>query len=280
MSNASFSTFPSDSGARTYSWAPQVTASQLRKLLSETCASCNEVGSIYELLTVTASKTPRSACLGWREPVLPSEKPRPNPEYPPPFMWLSYGAVLRRATQLGVGLVRTFKLYAGDKVAIYADNCPWWTVVMLACMSQSLIFVPIYDTLDARFAEFVCNDAGVKVVVASPDHARALAPIVPRCATLHGLVVMDYGGSCLASVEADTAIPLSADLSTVLKTNMEMILAAATDADSISYARPGSWDMDCCVLYTSGAEGRPRGVILKVLRLRYCRPWNSQSSWS
>lgn len=52
----------------------------------------------------------------------------------------------------------------GDKVGVYAKNCPGWTIIELAVSSMGMVLVPLYDSLGANAVEYVCNHAELKVV--------------------------------------------------------------------------------------------------------------------
>uniref|UniRef100_A0A915MSN2 long-chain-fatty-acid--CoA ligase n=1 Tax=Meloidogyne javanica TaxID=6303 RepID=A0A915MSN2_MELJA len=40
-------------------------------------------------------------------------------------------------------------------VAIYAQNCPEWTILTLALIRHSMIVVPLYDTLGENAASYI-----------------------------------------------------------------------------------------------------------------------------
>ena len=45
----------------------------------------------------------------------------------------------------------------GSNVGLYAANCTEWLLVEAACFSQSMITVPLYDTLGPDVVEYICN---------------------------------------------------------------------------------------------------------------------------
>jgi long-chain acyl-CoA synthetase len=40
-------------------------------------------------------------------------------------------------------------------VAIYARNCAQWLITALACVRQSMVVVPLYDTLGSDSAAYI-----------------------------------------------------------------------------------------------------------------------------
>jgi long-chain acyl-CoA synthetase len=53
---------------------------------------------------------------------------------------------------------------SGDKIAIFAQNCPEWTIVDLGIQSSGCVPVPIYATNSKDEARYIIEDAGIKVV--------------------------------------------------------------------------------------------------------------------
>ncbi|KAI3800888.1 hypothetical protein L1987_28987 [Smallanthus sonchifolius] len=79
----------------------------------------------WDVFRSAVEKYPNNRMLGWRELVNDKE-------------------VLHAAYA-----IRASGIQSGCKVGIYGSNCPQWIVAMEACNGQSLICVPLYDTLGA-----------------------------------------------------------------------------------------------------------------------------------
>lgn len=92
---------------------------------------------------------------------------RPQPEAP--YTFISYTEAWRRAENIASAIVghlgikpgnhdfSRFNLNLGNKtlIGIYAQNCPEWTISCLAAIRQSIITVPLYDTLGADAAQYI-----------------------------------------------------------------------------------------------------------------------------
>ena len=76
------------------------------------------------------------------------------------FVYATYEQVAVRVANLAGGLAQ-LELPPGSRVGIYAGNCPEWTIADLACMSLSLVSVPLYDSLGPDAIEYVLEHAEV-----------------------------------------------------------------------------------------------------------------------
>ena len=56
---------------------------------------------------------------------------------------------------------------AGDRVAIFADDCLEWVVSDLACICSTVLDVPIYGTLTAAQVSFILKDSGSRLIFVS-----------------------------------------------------------------------------------------------------------------
>lgn len=135
----------------------------------------------------------------------------------------AFGSALRRR-----GLQR------GDRVALFARNCPELVVAMFGALRAGLVIVPINAKLAAGELEVILRDSGARALIASHDKAPvvdALGGSVPDLLTWIGgsdrsfQSLLDDGNGTAAVAEVDPA-----------------------DA---------AW-----LFYTSGTTGRPKGAVL------------------
>ena len=67
--------------------------------------------------------------------------------------------VLDRAHAVGLGLVEIgMKPENRTHIGIYSQNRVEYVVTELACYSQSMVIVPLYDTLGPEACSFIVND--------------------------------------------------------------------------------------------------------------------------
>ena len=136
-----------------------------------------EVKTAHDFFEQTASRLPKKNLLGHR-PYDAATKTFG------PYIWETYGQVQKRRANFGTGLVALHEQIGVKErqqgVGLFCNNRPEWQIVDLACMSQSLYSVSIYDTLGPDTTEYIINHASLASVCTSISHIPALLKIAPR----------------------------------------------------------------------------------------------------
>ncbi|QQC92110.1 AMP-binding protein [Streptomyces alfalfae] len=157
------------------------------------------------------------------------------------WTYAEFGDAVARLARgfLGSGVAK------GDRVGIWAVNCAEWVLVQYATARIGAIMVNINPAYRAHELEFVLNQSGVSVLVASQSHKssdyRALVDEVrPRCPQLRGVHYIGDG---------------SWD---------DLLAAAETVGTDEIRAREDELSCDDAVniQYTSGTTGFPKGATL------------------
>ncbi len=139
--------------------------------------------------------------------------------------------------ELGVG--------KGDRVGIWAPNCPEWTIVQYATAKLGAILVNINPAYRVHELEFVLKQAGIRTIVAArsfktSDYAAMIEEVRPKCAALTDVLLigepewlrlLETGRAGDGALLAEIGSTLSAD-------------------DPIN------------IQYTSGTTGFPKGATL------------------
>ncbi|MEO6882151.1 MAG: AMP-binding protein [Mycobacteriaceae bacterium] len=154
----------------------------------------------------------------------------------------TYDELHAAVRRLAAGLLRA-GLKKGDRVGIWAPNCPEWTLVQYATAEIGVILVTINPAYRVSELEFVLNQAGIRMIVAAEkfktsSYGDMIAEVGPRCAALSDVVII--GGDRwveLAEGEADESAVADA-------------ASALTPEDPIN------------LQYTSGTTGFPKGATL------------------
>ncbi len=147
---------------------------------------------------------------------------------------LSYSELAQRITRLAGGL-RAYGLAPGDRVLLALANCSEFFELLFACWTAGLCAVPANARLHPREVEYIAENSGARLLVATPTLAEALAPLEASVASLERVISTRSGAydALLASGE-----PLC----------LEPATSTPTDR---------AW-----LFYTSGTTGRPKGAVL------------------
>lgn len=133
----------------------------------------------------------------------------------------------------------------GDRIGIWAVNCPEWVLVQYATARIGAVMVNINPAYRAHELEFVLKQAGVSILVASTEHKgsdyRALVRLVrERCPELRETVFIgDHGWDALTAGAAAVTV--------------EQLDARQAEL---------SCDDPINIQYTSGTTGFPKGATL------------------
>jgi fatty-acyl-CoA synthase len=143
---------------------------------------------------------------------------------------------------LALGLLE-LGIAKGDRVGIWAPNCPEWTLTQYATAKIGAILVNINPAYRTRELEFVLNQSGITLLVAAErlktsDYAAMIAEVRPRCAGLKTVVLI---GHPQWQALLDAGRPLD---------------RGALDAIELDTDDPIN------IQYTSGTTGFPKGATL------------------
>src|SRR5574337_99549 len=136
-------------------------------------------------------------------------------------------------------------IQVGDRIGIWAVNCAAWAIVQYATAKIGAILVPLNPGYRAREAEYVLNQAGVRLLFASTafkssDYRAMVAEMGPRCSRLRQVVYFD-DGSWTELLASGRSLPGGW---------LEEVTARLSPHDPIN------------IQYTSGTTGVPKGVTL------------------
>ena len=162
--------------------------------------------------------------------------------------WNQFGDLVRNTSkallECGIGEQET--------VGIFSQNMPLWTVADIASLCIRGIPVPIYATNTAKQAEYIINDAEIKVLfVGDAEQYSKIMQILPENKHLQKIIVFKES----VPIQKSEKIMYFKDF---------LKIGEQSNKDTILSERMQKAKIDdlLTLIYTSGTTGEPKGVML------------------
>jgi long-chain acyl-CoA synthetase len=150
----------------------------------------------------------------------------------PDFVPITYRELFERVRGYA-GALRERGLQRGDRVAIFSDNCPEWTIADFACQCLGIVSVPIFPSLPADQAQHILADSGSRYCL--------------------------FGTAELGAKIGDTPGEL-----------LREVVPREISAEELrAEASLGQREDLATIIYTSGTTGVPKGVMLPARVILY-----------
>jgi len=134
----------------------------------------------------------------------------------------------------------------GDRCLLVSENRPEWFISDLSIMLSGSITVPAYTTYAERDYEYIINDCSPSVVfVSNEEQFKKLKNIIKNKKFIKKIFSFEK----LSDIEEDNYI------------NINDLFSKPTDINNNSKIEITRKD-PACIIYTSGTQGNPKGVIL------------------
>ncbi|MDC0653911.1 AMP-binding protein, partial [Candidatus Pelagibacter sp.] len=135
----------------------------------------------------------------------------------------------------------------GDRCLLISENRPEWMIADLSIMLSGGITVPAYTTYTERDYEYIIDDCTPTLVIVSDDvQYEKIKNIIPKKKFINQLIVFDE------LQHVDTKLILKAkDIFKKETFNKKIFFNLEIQRKDIA-----------CIIYTSGTQGNPKGVML------------------
>lgn len=174
---------------------------------------------------------------------------------------MSWAQLQQQIDQLSLALLAN-QIDVQDKIGIFANNMPRWTITDIATLQIRAVTVPIYATNTEQQAAFIVNNADVKILFVGDQvqYDQAIL-LVKDCPQLQKIVVMkeevnlqEGTPSCYWSDFIQAGLGAQQDH---LQALLQQRLESKNLADLFT------------LIYTSGTTGEPKGVMLDYANLAH-----------
>jgi len=145
-----------------------------------------------------------------------------------------------------------------DKIGIFSHNMPRWTITDIGALQVRAVTVPIYATNTAKQAQFIINNAEMKIIfVGDQEQYDQVLEIIDECPKLEKIVAMK---STIHLHEHAKACHWQ-DFIEMADEQYQAELQQRLDGKCLE-------DL-FTLIYTSGTTGEPKGVMLDYANLAH-----------
>jgi long-chain acyl-CoA synthetase len=160
------------------------------------------------------------------------------------FLWfgkskVSFQELNTTTTRVAHGL-RSLGVEKGDRVGIFAENCPEYIIGYFAIAKLGAITVPINNFLTGSEVQYIANDCQLKVLLLSEKFLKTIQPVLAQMPSLKNIVILD-------TAEHAEHTPFT-----------KLLARGTTDALGVDVQA----DDLAVFIYTSGTTGHPKGAML------------------
>ncbi|OTA62386.1 long-chain-fatty-acid-CoA ligase [Hypoxylon sp. EC38] len=230
----------------------------------------SHIATTYDILIDTASKHGDKPAIGTRKLITTHTEIKKVPKVVDgvkkevekewtyfelsPYSFLTYNEYKTRALRVGAGL-RKLGLEPGDVLHIFATTSANWLCMSHGCASQSITIATAYDTLGPDAVEYSLTQTAAKAMYTDPHLLKTAGRPLKNAKDVKFLIYNDTSNIPISDKELDDFKSANSYLNIISYSD----LVALGEANPVDPVPPKASDL-CCIMYTSGSSGTPKGV--------------------
>jgi long-chain acyl-CoA synthetase len=143
----------------------------------------------------------------------------------------------------------------GDRCLLISENRPEWMIADLSIMMSKGITVPAYTTYTERDYDYIINDCEPSIIFVSDNKQyEKIKNIIPKKDFIKKIIIFDPVSNLSNEFNLDKNKYINLDIDEVLQEDeYEIDIFFDLEIERKDVA---------CIIYTSGTQGNPKGVIL------------------
>ena len=173
------------------------------------------------------------------------------------WLSISWSELQQQIDQISLALLANH-IDIQDKIGIFSHNMPRWTITDIGTLQVRAVTVPIYATNTAKQAQFIINNAEMKIIfVGDQEQYDQVLEIVDECPKLEKIVAMKSTIHLHEHAKACHWQDFIEMADEQYQAELQQRLDSKCLADLFT------------LIYTSGTTGEPKGVMLDYANLAH-----------